>query len=114
MNRGNFKLFSLKYFLLVYLAVDPRNAMPEPDTMTVVPDVSEINEAGWKCKVPSLLDTVFGGYSNLQVEKNLCRLNARSHHVEYVLVGTNVRTFFSSTTVVTKNRFTLSPHLQTS
>ena len=43
-------------------------------------------------KSPSLLDTVFGGYSNVQVENNLCRLNARSHHVEYVLVDTNVRT----------------------
>ena len=43
--------------------------MPEPETVTVVPDVSEVNEAGWNCKVLSLLDTVFGGYSNLQVEK---------------------------------------------
>ena len=82
--------------------------MPEPETMTVVPDVSEVNEAGWKWKVPSLLDTVFGGYSNVQVENNLCRLNARSHHVKYVLVDKNVRTIFSSTMVVTKNRFTLS------
>ena len=74
-NLNNFIGVSLNCFHLnicYYLAADPGNSMPEPETMTVVPDVSEVNEAGSKCEVPSLLDTVFCGYSNVQVEKTTC------------------------------------------